>query len=105
MPAGGSTTIAPGSFITIYGQNFTNLTYTWDWAIPDGKTLPSMLADIRVRVNQKDAYVSYASPTQINALAPPDTSAGPVPIEVIAGGGKVSAMANMAPVAPGFFTY
>jgi len=28
------------SFVSIYGQNFTSLAYGWDWAIPDGKTLP-----------------------------------------------------------------
>src|SRR6266850_1064472 len=47
----GAAVIAPGSFVSIYGQNFTSLAYGWAWAIPDGKTLPSMVAGARVRIN------------------------------------------------------
>jgi len=103
--ASGAAIIAPGSFVSIYGQNFTSLAYDWDWAIPDGKTLPTMVAGARVRINNKDAYVSYASPTQLNVLAPPGVFAGTATVDVITGNGTVSAAATMLPISPGFFTF
>jgi uncharacterized protein (TIGR03437 family) len=103
--ASGAAIIAPGSFVSIYGQNFTSPSYTWDWAIPDGATLPVMVAGARVRINNQDAYVSYASPTQLNALAPPGTFAGTATIDVITSNGTVSAAATMLPISPGFFTF
>ena len=103
--ASGAAIIAPGSFVSIYGQNFTSLAYGWDWAIPDGKTLPSMVAGARVHINNQDAYVSYASPTQLNVLAPPGTFAGTATVDVITGNGTVSAAATMLPISPAFFTF
>jgi uncharacterized protein (TIGR03437 family) len=104
--ASGAAIIAPGSFVSIYGQNFTSLAYGWDWAIPDGKTLPTMVAGARVRINNQDAYVSYASPTQLNVLTPPGVFAGTATIDVItADGTTVSAGAMMLPISPGFFTF
>jgi uncharacterized protein (TIGR03437 family) len=103
--ASGAAIIAPGSFVSIYGQNFTSPAYTWDWAIPDGATLPVMLAGARVRINNQDAFVSYASPTQLNVLAPPGAFAGTATIDVITANGTVSAGATMLPISPGFFTF
>ncbi len=103
--ASGAAIIAPGSFVSIYGQNFTSLTFGWDWAIPDGKTLPTMVAGARVRINNQDAYISYASPAQLNVLAPPEVFAGTATIDVITGNGTVSAAAAMLPASPGFFTF
>jgi uncharacterized protein (TIGR03437 family) len=103
--ASGAAIIAPGSFVSIYGQNFTSLAYGWDWTIPDGKTLPTMVAGARVRINNQDAYVSYASPTQLDVLAPPGVFAGTATVDVITGNGTVSAAATMLPISPAFFTY
>jgi uncharacterized protein (TIGR03437 family) len=99
------TPIAPGSFVTIYGQKFIDREAWWDSAITDGKTLPSSLAGIKVRVNGKDCFVNYVSPTQINALTPPDEATGTVPVEVVASSGSASSSVTMMPSAPGFFTY
>ncbi len=97
--------IAPGGFVTIFGRNFTDKEYTWDTAIPDGRTLPAALGGVQVRINGKSAYVNYASPKQINVLAPPDTAAGSVLVEVVTANGSVSSNATMAQVAPGLFAY
>jgi uncharacterized protein (TIGR03437 family) len=43
---------------------------------------------VSVRVDNKSALISYISPTQINILAPLDTAAGPVPIQVTTPAGE-----------------
>lgn len=103
--ASGAAIIAPGSFLSIYGQNFTSLAYDWNWAIPDGKALPTMVAGVRARINNQDAYVNYASPTQLNVLAPPEAFTGTATVDVISANGTVSATATMLPISPAFFTY
>jgi uncharacterized protein (TIGR03437 family) len=97
--------IAPGSFVSIYGQSFTDGSATWESAIPDGKTLPKSLRGIRVLINAKDCFVSFGSPTQINVLTPPDTATGPVDVDVITANGAATATAVMAPISPALFAY
>ena len=81
--AGFQTTIAAGSWLDIKGTNLASTTATWSNAIVDGN-LPTQLPGSKttVTVNGKPAYVYYISPTQINVLAPPDTSAGNVQVIV-----------------------
>jgi len=97
--------IAPGSFLSIYGENFTDVTASWGSAIPDGKTLPTALGGVRVRINGKDCFIYYVQPTQINVLTPPDTATGPVDVDVTTDHGTATATATMAPVSPAWFTY
>jgi uncharacterized protein (TIGR03437 family) len=103
--ASGAAEVAPGAFFSIYGANFTSLTSQWGEAILDGVTLPAALAGVRVRINGRDAYISYASPAQINAVGPPDTSTGPVTVEVITANGRASQTVPMTPVSPAFYGY
>jgi len=101
--------IAPSSFVTIYGQNFTATTALWDSAIPDGKTLPTQLGGVSVQINGKDCFINYVSPTQLNVLVPPDAGIGPdpqsVPVAVTTQQGTARSTATMAETAPGFFSY
>jgi len=101
--------IAPSSFVTIYGQNFTATTALWDSAIPDGRTLPTQLGGVSVQINGKDCFINYVSPTQLNVLVPPDASIGPdpqsVPVAVTTQQGTARSTATMAETAPGFFSY
>lgn len=103
--ASGAADVAPGAFFSIYGSNLTALSAQWDGAIVDGVTLPTALAGVRVRINNRDAYVSYASPTQINAVAPPDSATGSIPVDVITAAGKITKTVTMAAVSPGFYGY
>jgi trimeric autotransporter adhesin len=103
--ASGATTIAPGSFISIFGQNLSDVTDTWGSAITDGLTLPTALRGVRVRINGKDCYVYFVSPGQINVLTPPDTATGPVLVEVVTTHGTAAAMVQMSQASPGWFTY
>ena len=96
--------ISPGSFVTIYGQNLADATTDWSAAITNGK-LPTALAGVQVLINGKNAYVYYVQPTQVNAIAQPDTVTGSVEVDVITNHGTVPALVNMVQVSPGLFTY
>jgi uncharacterized protein (TIGR03437 family) len=61
--------MAPNSWITIYGTNLAPKTDTWQSSIMDGN-LPTSLDGVSVNVGGAPAYVSYISPTQINAVTP-----------------------------------
>ncbi|MEO8657129.1 MAG: hypothetical protein ABI693_01595 [Bryobacteraceae bacterium] len=103
--ANGTPEVAPGTFFSIYGADFTSLTAQWGEAIIDGVTLPTALSGVRVRINGRDAYVFYASPTQINAVGPPDDTIGNVLVEVITANGRASKTVPMASVSPAFYGY
>jgi uncharacterized protein (TIGR03437 family) len=49
---------------------------------------------VRVNVNGRPAFVSYVSPTQVNAFTPDDAATGPVNVEVV----NSSGTSNAAPV-------
>jgi uncharacterized protein (TIGR03437 family) len=100
-----SATIAPGSFVTIYGQNLADTTTTWASAITDGKTLPKILGGVSVQINGKDCYVYYVQPTQVNVLTPPDTVSGPVDVDVLTKYGTATTTVNMEAVSPALFAY
>jgi len=99
--ASGTPTIAPNSFVSIYGSGFAPTATTW----APTTSLPTTLAGVSVRVNSQSAYISYADPTQINVLLPPDSATGLVPVEVTTPTGVTTTTANMATTVPGWFTY
>jgi len=99
--ASGTTAIAPNSFVSIYGSGFAAAPIVWSPVT----SLPTSLGGVSVRVNGKDAYVYFASATQINVLTPPDTTVGPVAVEVTTGAGTAKATATMAAVTPSWFAY
>ena len=75
------TGIGPNSWITIFGTNLSSKTDTWGSAIVDGK-LPMSLDGVSVSVGGQPAYISYISPTQINALLAPNVATGKVSVTV-----------------------
>jgi uncharacterized protein (TIGR03437 family) len=104
--ASGASTITPGGFVAIYGQNFADPGTGADWslAIQNGR-LPTSVAGASVTINGKPSYVNYVSPTQINALAPPDTATGSVDMVVATSHGTSVAPAMLATSSPGLFAY
>jgi uncharacterized protein (TIGR03437 family) len=102
--ASGSPPIAPGSFVSIYGQNLADTATDWSSAIVNGK-LPTSLGGVQVLVNGKNALITYVQPTQVNVLTPADTAVGPVEVDVITNHGTVVAIGTMAAVSPALFTY
>ena len=55
-----STTIQPGSWVSIYGTNLSRTVAKWTG------NFPTELGGVTVRIDGKLAYLAYVSPTQIN---------------------------------------
>jgi uncharacterized protein (TIGR03437 family) len=102
--ASSSPSIAPGSFVSIYGGNLADTATDWSSAIVNGK-LPTSVGGVQVLVDGKNAFISYVQPTQVNLLTPLDSVVGSVEVDVITNHGTVVAMANMAGISPALFTY
>jgi uncharacterized protein (TIGR03118 family) len=98
------TGIAEYTWVTVFGSNLSSTTRAWQASdMPNGK-LPTLLDNVGVTVDGKPAYISYISPTQINALVAADFTLGPVPIittnQSLA---SPSVSATMQATAPAFF--
>ncbi|HEX5430858.1 MAG TPA: TIGR03118 family protein [Bryobacteraceae bacterium] len=96
--------ISQFSWISIFGSNLASTTRSWQASdIVDGK-LPTELSGASVMVDGKPAFVSYISPTQINALVPADSKLGDVDIttanQALTSG---TATASMKAASPAFF--
>ena len=75
---------AVGSYIEIYGTNLAATTREWnpESDFKDG-VAPTTLDDVTVTVGGRPAYVSFVSPTQVNAQVPEGVAAGDaVPVVV-----------------------
>lgn len=79
---GGSSTIAPGTWIEIYGSNLSQTTRPWQQSDFNGGAAATSLDGVSVTINGKAAYPSYISPNQINVQAPADSATGSVPLIV-----------------------
>ena len=102
-----STTIAPGSWVDIYGTNLSTTTRFWNAAtdIVNGN-LPTNLDGVSVKINGKPAYVYSVSPLQINVQSPDDTATGTISVTVTTAAGTSAAVsAVIGPVSPAFFTF
>jgi uncharacterized protein (TIGR03437 family) len=69
------TPFSEGSFFSIFGTNLATQTLVWDNFFQNGVG-PTTLGNVRVLVNDRPAFLSLVSPGQINAIAPPGTTAG-----------------------------
>ena len=73
---GGFASIAPGSWIEIYGSNLAGDTRGWTGADFSGINAPISLDGTTVTIGGKSAFIDYISPGQVNALVSSDTPAG-----------------------------
>jgi uncharacterized protein (TIGR03437 family) len=98
--------VSPGSWITIMGLNLAPTTRTWAAADFSGSKLPVQLDGVSVTVNGKPAFVYFISPSQLNVLAPADSTTGPVAVQVTVAGlaGNVFTVTE-SPAAPALFTF
>jgi uncharacterized protein (TIGR03437 family) len=78
----GAPGVAPATWISIFGSNLSQTTYSWQSSDFVNGNLPTSLQGVSVTINGKPAYVGYISPAQINALAPDDSTTGPVQVVV-----------------------
>ena len=97
--------IAPGSWITVEGTNLSATTRTWNSSDFSGSNLPTQLDGVSVSVGGQPAYISYISPTQINALAP-NVGTGTVSVTVTDSGATSSVVGAVSQtVQPAFFQW
>lgn len=96
---------ASATWVSIFGTNLSQVTYTWQASDFVNGQLPTTLQEVSVTVNGTPAYVEYVSPTQINVLAPDGLTAGNVEVQVTTNSqvsGAFTAAAQQ--FAPAFFT-
>lgn len=108
---GGSATIAPNTWIAIYGVNLAPQqdalnVRTWLPADFVNGQMPTQLDGVSVTVNNQSAYVYYVSPSQVNVLTPRDAITRPVNVVVTNSGVSSAPYAAQAqPVSPSFFVF
>jgi uncharacterized protein (TIGR03437 family) len=94
------TTIQPGSWISIYGNNLANGVTLWNG------TFPTSLGNVTVSINGKPGYLWFVSPGQINLQAPdlpltvPPGTTVCVPINVTTPNGKISMSVELKAITP-----
>ena len=100
---GGFSSIAPATWIEIYGVNLaTNLSQTWGGTDFNGNTAPSALGGTTVTVAGKPAFVNYISPGQVNVQVPSGIPNGQQQVVVTtAGGTSIAYSINVNSVEPG----
>jgi uncharacterized protein (TIGR03437 family) len=70
---GALNTLAPGSWMEIYGCDLTGTTALWNG---QGATAPTNIGGVSVSVGGFSANLDYVSPTQVNALLPMELPVG-----------------------------
>src|SRR5579872_1166509 len=75
---GGSSAIAPGTWIEIYGTELAPDTRGWGTSDFKGSNAPTSLDGVQVSINGEKAFISYiaSNPGQINAQIPSDIPFG-----------------------------
>ena len=91
-----SSTIQPGSWVSLYGTNLASSTTVWNG------DFPQLLGNVTVTVNSKPAYLWYVGPTQVNFQAPDDTATGPVNVTVTNPNGSATTVVTLGQFAPSF---
>jgi uncharacterized protein (TIGR03437 family) len=79
---GAFSSIAPGSYVEIYGSNLAATTRGWSTKDFNGAAAPTLLDGVSVLIGGRPAYISYVSPSQINALVASDAGIGPMQVVV-----------------------
>jgi uncharacterized protein (TIGR03437 family) len=79
---GGFTSIAPGSWIEIYGSDLAPVTQGWAATDFVNNVAPTSLGGVSVSIGGQAAFLDYISPGQVNAQVPSNVSTGTVPVTV-----------------------
>ena len=100
---GAFTSVAPGSWIEIYGTNFAADSRLWSGADFNGVNAPTSLDGTKVTVGGQSAFIDYISPTQVNAQVPSNVGTGsqPVILTTTAGGSSTASTITVNQQQPG----
>jgi uncharacterized protein (TIGR03437 family) len=97
--------IVPGSWVSVYGSNFSDVTKDWSDQNFSTGILPTSVAGVQVLVNGSPAPVWYVFPGQINFQAPTEIG-GTATVEVVRNGvASSAATVNVAANSPGVIAY
>ena len=97
--------VSPGTWLQIFGSNFTTVTREWAGADFTGTKAPTSLDGVRVKVAGKDAFVRFISPGQINVQAPDDIGTGDgVAVDVTNATGTSTTRVTASKVSPALLT-
>lgn len=96
--------IAPGTWVEIYGSNLETNPQARIWGGADftGINAPTTLGGTTVTIGGRLAFIDYVSPTQVNAQVPSDVPPEPQPVVVTTAGGSSAAYTvQVNPIQPG----
>jgi len=79
---GGFSSVAPGTWVEIYGSNLASTTRSWAGTDFNGANAPTTLSGTTVSIGGRNAFVDYISPGQVNVQIPSDVALGQQPVTV-----------------------
>jgi uncharacterized protein (TIGR03437 family) len=92
---GKSTSIAPGSWIEIYGSNLASNTRPWATTDFSGVNAPTSLDGTSVSIGGQQAFIAFISPGQVNAQVPSNVGTGVQQVALKSGGGTSASLSIM----------
>ena len=84
---GGFDSVAPGTWMEIYGENLASDSRSWGGGDFNGVNAPTSLDGTKVTIGGQPAFVYYISAGQVDALAPGNVGTGPQPLTVTTANG------------------
>lgn len=101
---GGFATVAPDTWIEIYGTNLAADSRLWAASDFQGLNAPTAIDRTTVTIGGQDAFIEYVSPGQVNAQVPSTTPTGTQPVIVSnAAGISPPFKVNVVAVQPAFY--
>ena len=101
---GAGRTVAPGSWIEIYGTNFATAPGHWGGGF-HGNNAPTTTHGVSVAIGGKAAFIWIVNPGQINAQVPGDIGVGPTAVIVKNAAGESNTLSvTVAARAPGLLS-
>ncbi|MEP7363251.1 MAG: choice-of-anchor V domain-containing protein [Acidobacteriota bacterium] len=101
----GGSRMSPGTWVEIYGSNFSAVTKDWGGLFTNsGTKAPTSINGVSVNIDGKPATMFFLSPNQINVQVPDTIGVGPVQVEVITPAGQASTTATATKVSPAMLT-
>ena len=85
---GAFSSVAPGSWIEIYGAKLASDSRSWTGADFTGVNAPTSLDGTKVTIGGQAAFIDYISPTQVNAQVPSSVATGSQPVIVTSAAGS-----------------
>jgi uncharacterized protein (TIGR03437 family) len=101
----GGPRLSPGTWLEIYGSNFSSVTKDWSGLFTNNNTkAPTLIDGVGVNIDGKTATMYFLSPNQINVQVPDTIGLGTVQVEVVTPGGRASTTATATKVSPAMLT-